>query len=569
MVKTKEKAVLPSLVRFIESRQWPGPIIVLAAIAAAHLTFINNGFIWLEHGDLEQGRALLPLSRWWLAFTQPYGFTGFYRPFVTLLHSLDAAVWGSAAGFHITNIALHCAAALAVPLFIGAFFPLSRVERCIVALIFGLHPLALLPAGGISFRSESLLVLFVSLAVWSYTQSRKSVRWQWPATLAVTALSACFSKETSFFYLPLFCGLWELYRVANRNPESTTSKGVARFLIPVIIAAGALGSAAWLRSAAMPVSWVVSPPQLTLVQGIGMRLLVLGRQLVNLLSPLPPVLSDVVPMVGLHQAVPLLMIAVVAIAITLMVRAGVRSPMTMVMLLVTTALLPGLDILPLPRFYSPHYAYLAVAPMAGGVVLLVRWWRGKTNRQIGVGAYGLVAVWLAVAAGSTAGMGSRFNSDLTFFKPEVDKDPRFSEAWFYIGNYYKAERNFEAADSAYDRGLSPAPGVVRFFDPLELLINKSSVAVQQDRLPAADSMMLLAQASSPAAMQPNIAFIRADIAGRMGRYDTVIALLYGREENLQRPETCRLLATALARLGREKEAEEMEERGRSLEAQPQ
>jgi tetratricopeptide (TPR) repeat protein len=147
---------------------------------------------------------------------------------------------------------------------------------------------------------------------------------------------------------------------------------------------------------------------------------------------------------------------------------------------------------------------------------------------------------------STIHAGNRFQSDLTLFAPEVKRDPRFSEAWFYVGNYYRMAGNLNAADSAYDSGLAPAPGVIRFFDRTEFLINKSNVAVRRGDLAAADSLMRIAQSGAPDALQPDIAYIRADIAARRGDYDAVIALLSTNENNLRRPEARRLLDRALS-----------------------
>ncbi len=56
----------------------------VAVLIAAHCTYMANGFIWLDHGDIEDGRALVPLSQWMHAFLTPFASSGFYRPAVTL-----------------------------------------------------------------------------------------------------------------------------------------------------------------------------------------------------------------------------------------------------------------------------------------------------------------------------------------------------------------------------------------------------------------------------------------------------------------------------------------------------
>jgi hypothetical protein len=541
---------------YFAAQTWIG-ILCVAVIIATHLTYVNNGFIWLDHGDIEQGRALIPLSKWWLAFTGSFAYTGFYRPLVTLFHSLDASLWGiHAPGFHCTNIVLHCAAALAAPFFVASFFPLSSLERCVIILVFGLHPLATVPAGCISYRSEPLLAFFTFCAVWSYGKIRVCPTLHGQAMLFLSAACACFSKETAFFYLPVFFLLFETQRFVHRKVNPDTANGfAARFMPAALTAAAALGSVFCLRLFVMPLQWCITPVSMPPLESIGTRLAVIGKHLVNLISPVTPALSDAVSVSGIMLPVPIITAVILGGIFFFAIRAGLRSAGTMAILLFAVSLLPALNFLPLPRFYSPHYAYLAVAPLTGGIVLLARTIRSFKRQQLSFMFHVLVIAWIIVAGVSTICTGGRFQSDLTFFAPEVRTDSRFSEGWFYVGNYYRTAGNFIAADSAYDNGLCPAPGVIRFFDRTEYLINKSSIAVQRRDYAAADSIMRVTQGCSPAALQPDIAFIRADIAWRRGEYDTVIALLADKEENLRRPESRRLLANALSLRGNEKEAE--------------
>src|SRR5919108_4391650 len=81
---------------------------VLAVTFLVHASYIANGFVWLDHGDIESGRAIVPLPQIYTALLTRFGETGFYRPVVTALYSLDAAIYdGWAPGYHLTNIVLH------------------------------------------------------------------------------------------------------------------------------------------------------------------------------------------------------------------------------------------------------------------------------------------------------------------------------------------------------------------------------------------------------------------------------------------------------------------------------
>jgi hypothetical protein len=520
-------------------------LLCAAVIAAFHVTYVNNGFVWLDHGDIEQGRALIPLSQWRLAFTNSYQGTGFYRPLVTLFHSIDASLWGiSAPGFHCTNIALHCVAALAAPFLVSAFFPLSLCERCLVTVIFGLHPVAILSVGCISYRSEPLLALFTFLAVSWYAKVRKRGTFTRTVILFLTTACACFSKETAFFYLPSFFILWEISRLPGNKPHPCTKPtGSAGFIPAVFAAIAATGTVLCLRCIFVPVKWCITPAHIPFPENISTRIVLLGKHILNLASPFMPRICDATGQYGiLHPATLLVLCFIVAIVFTA-VKKGTGSPLTLTFSMIAICLLPSLDLLPLPRFYSPHYVYIAVAPLGAFVVLLGRKMSGYGRKFYAV-FRGIVFVWIAVMGFTTVSSGSSFRSDQTLFAPEVSKDARFSEGWFYLGNFYRLSGDLDAADSAYDRGLAVYPGIIRFYDPVEFLINKSAVAVQRKNFDAADSLMKIAQTLSSEAMQPDILYIRADIAARRGDFKAVIYLLSGR--SLLRPEARRLLDRALS-----------------------
>src|SRR5436190_18052077 len=91
-------------------------------LVAVRFSYFLNGFTWLDHGDLEQKNAVLPLSRLAYAFVTRLGDTGFYRPLVTIIHSLNYAVWGMwAPGYHLTNILVHVAVSLVAGKFVAQF----------------------------------------------------------------------------------------------------------------------------------------------------------------------------------------------------------------------------------------------------------------------------------------------------------------------------------------------------------------------------------------------------------------------------------------------------------------
>ena len=108
------------------------PLGVVITILLIRLSYINNGFVWLDHGDIEQKRAIVPLSELLNVFTERFGETGFYRPLVSLFLSIEYAFFGTwAPGYHIVNISLHLGVVVAAVYFVKRFFNLSsQFIRC-------------------------------------------------------------------------------------------------------------------------------------------------------------------------------------------------------------------------------------------------------------------------------------------------------------------------------------------------------------------------------------------------------------------------------------------------------
>src|SRR5882672_7920435 len=113
-------------------------LLILLVTFLVHTSYLNNGFVWLDHGDIENGRTIVPLPETPLMFVIRFGDTAFYRPFVTLVTSTDFTIYKSMIfGYHLTNVLLHIAVTAIVPFFLSAFFSLSLPEILLAMLIVG------------------------------------------------------------------------------------------------------------------------------------------------------------------------------------------------------------------------------------------------------------------------------------------------------------------------------------------------------------------------------------------------------------------------------------------------
>jgi tetratricopeptide (TPR) repeat protein len=527
--------------------------LVLLIALLAHSSYVLNGFTWLDHGDIENGRAVLELGELPGAFVTRFGDTGFYRPLVTVLHSVDAALFGGwAPGYHVTNVALHLAACAAAFLLAGTFFGLASGEGLLVALVVGIHPLSWLPVGAISYRPELLATLFTFLAVSLYIRSRESgSRRLGLLAIASFALGVC-SKETVLPWVLALVAAWEVMHRARRKADNGEVRPRPPFWL-LLSSVLVVGLYVVLRSMAVPEVWRVSPTGLPLSQAVGTRLAVLGQALARLVDPRLPGLSDATPVRSLASA-PALAVALGLIGgLAVLGRVGLRSPWARVLVFLAIALTPALNIVPLARFSSPHYAYFGIAGV--GAALAVAF------RHIGHGPHSLrrstmaaLAVWMLTMAGSTFAGGFRFRDDVTLFTPEVERDPHFLEGHQYLGDHFFFNGDYGSARLAYEAALERQPGILAYVDAHAVMVNLAGVHLAGDRPDEADELLRAVTDNARPDELPQILYNRALIAFRRGDFPAAAELLGDAATGWTRPEPLLLLAEASRRAGRQAEA---------------
>jgi tetratricopeptide (TPR) repeat protein len=552
----------------------PGVAWLLVPIAAlvTHASYVANGFTWLDHLDIERQAAIVPLSDWPTAFVTRFGDTGFYRPLVTLAHSLDRALYGDwAVGFHATNVLLHAAVAAASVPFVRCLFALGPLEAAVAGLVMAVHPLSSLPAGAISYRPELLLSLFTLLAIRFHASARRSGRWTTASAAAGATLLALLSKETALLYIPALVLLWELASRSSAprgvspgpgvSPKIRSSWNVPEVQTPRqrsagLFAAEAVAVAVWLalRLHAVPELWHATSTPLPWSQALGTRLAVLGTRLLELVLPLKPHLSDAVRVVGVGS-LPALLTAGVALGVLLLVlRRGFRSPWSAAVLFTSVALAPALNLVPLPRFSSPHYGYLASLGAGTLAVLGLRAAAGSPKLE-GMLRAGL-GVWLAAAAFSTFAAGARYHDDVSLFGPEVARDPWFLEGRSQLGDALVAAHRDELAAQHYEVALKGSEGILAYVDRRSVAINLAGVRLRQQRFAEAEALLAAAARDAPPRLRGPIAYDRALVAWKLGDPERVVALLDAAGADWQDPEPLLLRVQALRRLGRTDDAVE-------------
>ncbi len=518
---------------------WNAAALVL--IAAVHATYIPNGFTWLDHGDVVEGRAIPGQGELLESVGARFGETSFYRPLVTLTLALDAAVFGKDAwGFHLTNVVLHAGVCAAFFWFASLHLAVSTGALIGGMVVAGIHPLSWLPVGAISYRPDLLAVLFTFLAVGCYVKARglRRVTWWYLAAAGTTGL-ALLSKETALFWIPALLLVREL---PNRNQTRRSLVGLGA------IAAVCIAYLA-VRQQAVPEGWSRAPVPFSFEDAVGTRLAAIALQFGHALDPRLPALSDAMPIVGFGAAA--MAGGCVLVALGIGAVRWRRNQVGWLFAFSLIALAPALNVVPLPRFTSPHYGYLVSYGFGLGVALgfdvlslLGKAWRWGTT--------GLVCVWSLIAAVSTFEGGRRFHDDVQLFGPEVTRDPRFLEGHHYLGVAARRDGDLERASEHFTAALRFRDDTLAYLDWVSATVSLAEIRIRQGQLGEADRLLIRAEASEGSAA--GILYNRALVVQRRGDHERVVRMM---SEGLhQRPKFLLLFARSLAALGRKSEAVE-------------
>ncbi len=353
-------------------------ISVLILIFLLHISYLPNGFTWLDNGDILEGRTIMPLKDISSAFVLRLGSTAFYRPLVTVMNSLDFAMYKAfAPGYHLTNVLLFLGVIAVVPLFLSVFFDFSNKKMLLAMLIAGLHPLTWLPVGAISYRAELLVTLFILLTVYFHAKARISKKELYRLLAVISFFLALISKETAIVLIPLLILFWEFIQKKRVKTSSVREEKYWKwslyfsesivFVIYIIF-----------RFRAVPEIWKTTPIPLSFSDAIGIRLVTLWQLYIDFISPFKPSLSDAVPIVGIFSVYPIITLLILVLLLFSVVKMGIRSSLGKAVVLWFIMLTPALNIVPVPRIGSPHYGFLPLAAFSAMVVLVFFYFSKKS-----------------------------------------------------------------------------------------------------------------------------------------------------------------------------------------------
>jgi protein O-mannosyl-transferase len=497
------------------------------------MTALAGGFTWLDHAHLEGGLAVRPPSEWLALFTRGFAGTGYYRPFTALSLSVDATLGGGPLLFHATSVAFHSVAAVLVVVASEAL-GLSRRAAVLAGMLFAVHPVTMLVAGAIAFRSEAMLTTALLALVWAHRGNR-------PAVAGLAVFCGALTKETALVLAPLFVGALEVSALGRAGPTEAPRRRL------FAAEATALAAAVGLRFAFAP-SWRASHEPLGVGDALGTRFASLAKSAASLVMPIDRSICDAFAVTHLWQ--PASLAGGAGLAALAFGAWKKRGPM----LLLALAVLPSLQLVPVSRWWSPHYLYVPLA--------FVAMLAAETAVRLGRRATLAAGAACVVLGALTFHDGLRLANDTSLWAPEVARQPACREGHFYLGEVARDAGQWEVAARRYQAALAPRPRILAYVDRAAALQNLGVVRVEQGRFgEAREAFRIALEGTRDLRARRELTHDLAAATLSDGDAEEAARLLEAetaRPDAL--PQSIHVRALALEKLGRQEEARAMRQR---------
>ncbi len=424
--------------------QTPGASLFILLLALlAHGLALGGDFVWLDHAHIEHGLALRPLSQVGRLFTEGFAGTGYFRPLVAVSLSLAAALQKLIFGvqgpqiYHLTTLLWHVSACILLR-------QLALELRCTTwaalgaACVFAVHPASTLVAELIAFHSESMTLCGLLLLLLGLLRSNTK-----NAVLGV--LLAGLSKETGLALTPLLL----LSSVCFIRSFTLNKK-------QLVVVIAVWSTVLFLRALYAP-EWRSQPPMLDLDESLGTRFSALAKTARHLLgfTPLRSVCDDL----AIRNLISVDSLLGIFVGGTLVVVAWQRRGAWIWSIF---SLLPVLQIVPVARFWSPHYAYIPLAFLllasAGDISKNTALAVLSQSRKVWSLAV-MIIMALVIGLGS-----SRFNDEPLLWMSEVSDSPRCREAHFFLAEQLRLAGRFEEAQASYTQALRESRRSISYLD---------------------------------------------------------------------------------------------------------
>ncbi|MCR4264438.1 MAG: tetratricopeptide repeat protein, partial [Candidatus Roizmanbacteria bacterium] len=425
------------------------------------------------------------------------------------------------------------------------FFNLSTTQAWISGLVVGIHPFSWFTVGTIASTPDLLATLFVLGALMYYIEKN---------TLLFFLLSflAFLSKETALVLVP---GLILIHEISTHRLKKVLSIKYIQSILFILVGLIVLfGIYAAFRLYAVPEGWRTLVTDLPFSLATGTRLSATARTIFALLVPFQPSISDATRVVGIFHWKALTVSLLVLTGIGMLWKKGIQSTVSRLILFMLLALAPGLNSIPLPRFWTTNYGYFATIGIGVGISLLWAWCRKKQSflrKSIQAG----IILWIITASISTAIAGLKLKDDRILFEEEVKRDVHFREGAYYLGNYHWEAGSLETAAAYYKQSLDENQTVIAYVDRTSAEINLAGVLLAQGNTDQAEELLTQVLNYVSGSNERLVRYNLAVIAHTRGDYYRVVELLDGHIANWNRQEPWLLLIKTYSELEQKEDVE--------------
>jgi tetratricopeptide (TPR) repeat protein len=479
-------------------------------VALPYLPALSNGFVWLDHAEIEEGAVLVhgidDLGR----HLVPSADSPYFRPVYDLTHSLDRWWWGLAPfGFHLSSLMVHLVNVLLV-FCVAQQVGAGPVAAGSLAVLWGLHPVNSAVVGLIHAKADLLVAAMLLASVHVFLRG-------WTAAALVFYGFALLSKETALV-LPLAVAPLP---ISSERPVRGYAIGVTAMASLVLI----------LR--------VLYPGPPTHIGALGLleRLATFASvyldYLLVILFHLRLFIGDTVTRFTALEAQA--QIGVLAGALTCFAAfaaVAVRSRrLRFWVLLFHILLLPVSQIVPILHFRADRFLYL---PSLAFLALVVAWARTIPIERPKLAILFPASVAFLYAAIVMVRLRD-FRDDESLFTRETATTPDYREGLGALARFYDSKGKADRAEELYRRALAETAGRISYLDQAGVVVNLTANLLAQGK--NEDSYRVAVENRDRFASEKDaldLSYNQAVAAHRLGRYREALELLqaYG----AQRPD---------------------------------
>jgi hypothetical protein len=583
---------------------------------AAFANATANGFVWLDHWQVESG-GLIARSwpEFWRALQQPLGAmpgwegsAPYARPCVVLLLSLVHAVAGARpVAYHLTLELLH----LANVLLVYSVFQALRLDRAVAfltAAVFAVHPLQTAAVSWVSGIADPLFTVFTLLALRLQLAAASNSR---PPGKAAGSPGSFTTKDTkttkggiedlvsdspsctscsSWFHSPtriiryvrglqgaaVLCFIFALGAKETAAilpvlltaayllfPSGPGSRDRRRGLLGTVAPYGiVLVGAAFYRLQVLQAAAFGRP---VAVLPLSIRLLTLPRLVLSYVTlPLRPgaltVCDDYALSVG-WDASTVLALVVVAALCAAFIRLWRRSPAAAFgVFWMLLGLLPVLNVVPILHYRADRFFYfpligwsLAFIVLIGGALHTVARTGILSVEHLHRGTSVVTALGVLLLVGLTIRRNALFADDRVLFESTLQVSPWCREARTALGDAYLRAGRYADAAKEYGQARTGQPGRVSYVVMPKVLINLGMAEIGRGEYAAAEAAFAAAHRLQPQLLHPLFGLGIADLGlGRVAAAATWLEQAHALAPD--DPDVVLNLALSYDRLGRRAEA---------------